>query len=258
MIPLIDASAAQDLAKAGLAQLVDGTWLMPGSSLTRETLAQTTAVADTNTIKALPAGERPAGSAEIFSRSGVRADTLLCVYDRRDNFSAPWVLWLLASLGANVALIEDWQNAALGEAEAIDGNFTALSDPRRMNATKSDVLAALGTDIQIIDARSAGRFTGSDPEPRPECRSGHIPGSVNLHYALIKQGAAYRELDEIAATVKMLGIDLSRPIITTCGSGVTASILALAFYRLGARDIRVYQGSWAEWGVDQALPVETG
>jgi thiosulfate/3-mercaptopyruvate sulfurtransferase len=127
-----------------------------------------------------------------------------------------------------------------------------------MNATKDDVLAALGTQTQIIDARPAGRFLGKAAEPRPECRAGHIPGSVNIPFSTLKTERYFHNQESLWDLFGRAEIDLESPIITTCGSGVTASGLAFALTRCGAKQVQVYQGSWAEWGVDPSLPITTG
>ena len=257
MIPTLHAGAAQELAESGLAQLVDGTWLMPGSTAQTELLANTTAVVDTAALKALPHDTRAARAHEVFAASGVLGARPVAVYDRAGFFSAPWVAWLLASHGASVSLVSGV--GMEGDTRTLEGSgLVSTAEPERMNATKADVLAALGTRTQIVDVRPPERFAGSAPEPRPECRSGRIPGSLNLPFGRLKGDSAFRDYEDLAEAAATSGIDLERPVITTCGSGVTASAVAVVLQRLGATDVRVYQGSWAEWSMDPALPIETG
>ncbi|MSO98954.1 MAG: sulfurtransferase [Rhodospirillaceae bacterium] len=113
---------------------------------------------------------------------------------------------------------------------------------------------------QTVDARSAGRFTGAEPEPRPGLRSGHIPGARNVPF-----GSLYDPVSQtlkgpaaISAVFKSAGVDLAKPITTSCGSGVTACTVALGAYLLGKTDVNIYDGSWLEWGADHALPLESG
>ncbi|MCB2107966.1 MAG: sulfurtransferase [Rhodobacteraceae bacterium] len=113
---------------------------------------------------------------------------------------------------------------------------------------------------QSLDARSAGRFAGTDSEPRPGLRSGHIPGSRNLPFAVLYDSATQtmKSADAIANAFAGAGIDLDHPITTTCGSGVTACTVALGAYLVGKTDVAIYDGSWLEWGADSTLPLETG
>jgi thiosulfate/3-mercaptopyruvate sulfurtransferase len=111
---------------------------------------------------------------------------------------------------------------------------------------------------QVLDARSRGRFNGTEPEPRPGLRGGHIPGSLNLPYeTLYRPDGTLKSPDDLRGAVTASGIDLGRPIVTTCGSGVTASVLALALHQLGRPDVAVYDGSWSEWGGRADTPIET-
>lgn len=112
---------------------------------------------------------------------------------------------------------------------------------------------------QVVDARGPGRFEGTEPEPRTNVRSGHIPDSLNVHYAdLFNDDETYKDTDGLRAVFQTAGVDLSRPIVTSCGSGLTACVLALALNRLGHQSVAVYDGSWAEWGGLADMPVETG
>ena len=112
---------------------------------------------------------------------------------------------------------------------------------------------------EIIDARSPGRFEGTAPEPRAGLRSGHIPGARNVPYAtLLNPDGTMKPVEALRAVFEAAGVDLSRPVITSCGSGITAAVLSLALERIGHRNHALYDGSWAEWGMYDDLPVETG
>jgi thiosulfate/3-mercaptopyruvate sulfurtransferase len=111
---------------------------------------------------------------------------------------------------------------------------------------------------QVLDARSAGRFNGTEPEPRAGLRGGHIPGSLNLPFPqLFNPDRTFRSAEELRRAFAGAGVDLARPIVTTCGSGVTAAVLALGLYLIGRTDVAVYDGSWSEWGGRPDVPVET-
>ncbi|MEO6716195.1 MAG: sulfurtransferase [Novosphingobium sp.] len=138
-------------------------------------------------------------------------------------------------------------------------HFTAWSDDKLLRS-KADMLANLTTLAeQVVDARGAGRFAGTDPEPRADIAPGHIPGARNLPYGqLFNADGTWKDKDGIEAAFATAGIDLGKPVVTTCGSGVTASVLAFGMHLLGKQDVPLYDGSWAEWGSDPATPKATG
>jgi thiosulfate/3-mercaptopyruvate sulfurtransferase len=140
------------------------------------------------------------------------------------------------------------------------GKFTATFDPSYVRS-KAQLVANLDSRVeQTIDARAANRFEGSVPEPRVGLRSGHIPGSRNLPYNLLFDAATgtMKPIDELRAAFDAAGLDIARPVVTTCGSGVSAAVLTLALYRLGVRGSGLYDGSWSEWGLQNGPPVATG
>lgn len=238
---------------------VDATWVLPGRTEPLDGyLFGTTHSIDTDVIKAFPIEKRLSGAAKVFGQCGLRGEQTVAVYDRAGLFSAPWVWWMLRSHGRKAVLVEGWGDTVPSSPEPTASFFGSSANPATMNATKEDVLEVLGTGTQIIDARPAARFAGEAEEPRAGSRAGHIPGSINIPFSTLKSGREFHDTETLWELFDDQEIDLTSPIITTCGSGVTASGLAFALTRCGAKHVRVYQGSWAEWGMDASLPIATG
>jgi len=203
----------------------------------------------------------------MVGKLGIGSDQTIVVYDSVGLFSAPRVWWSLVAMGArDVRILEGglpaWRAQGLpvesGETTRPPAAFAARLDPGRI-ADRATVLAALEGPTPIVDARPAIRFAGGAPEPRPGLRAGHIPGSLNLPFASLIEDGRLRPRDELVAALRDAGVPTTEPSITSCGSGVSAAILALAFEIAGAPPARVYDGSWAEWGrEDEGTPVETG
>lgn len=204
-----------------------------------------------------------------MERLGIGNDTDVVLYDALGLFTAarPW--WMLRAMGHDHVAILDgglpkWkaENRPLSQDEAAprSGRFNAslnMSFFHDINDLKDNIKTK---EKQVLDARSAARFAGSEPEPRPGCRAGHIPGSLNAPYDLLLDPDTKTVLpaDRLKAVFQGSGIDPSRPVVTTCGSGVTACMLALGLHLTGRRDVAVYDGSWAEWGTADDTPIETG
>ena len=211
-------------------------------------------------------------SPETFARAvgalGIGDGDRVVVYDSRGVVSATRVWWTFRVFGHDTVAVLDgglpkWRAegrpVAGGSAAPAARRFTARFRPalvRDMAQVKTNV----GTGgEQVVDARSRGRFVGTEPEPRAGLRGGHVPGSRNLPYdELHAADGTLKPAAELRTAFTKAGVDLSRPIVTTCGSGITASVLAFALHRLGREDVAVYDGSWTEWGGRDDTPVEKG
>ena len=199
---------------------------------------------------------------------GVGDGHQVVIYDAAGLFSAARLWWLFRLMGqARAAVLDGGLPLWRAEGRPIEDAPPAIRD-RHMTARRRDgwvrdvtevaASAKLG-DRVIVDARSPARFEGAEPEPRAGLRAGHIPGARNLHYAtLLREDGTLREPAALRAAFEAAGVDLARPVVTTCGSGVTAAILSLALERIGHRDHSLYDGSWTEWGAYHDLAVETG
>ena len=211
----------------------------------------------------------PEQFAERVGAMGVSSKDAIVVYDTSgQNFSAPRLWWMFRSFGhAQVAVLDGGFPKWTREGRAVSTDvpprtpvhFVARREPARVRDLVSMRRNLELAQEQVVDARSAGRFEATAPEPRAGVRGGHIPGSVNVHYArLVREDGTLRDADELRAIVTGAGLDLDRPIVASCGSGVTACAVLLALDVLGAKDTAVYDGSWTEWGSTADVPVETG
>jgi thiosulfate/3-mercaptopyruvate sulfurtransferase len=199
---------------------------------------------------------------------GVGDGHQVVVYDGSGLFSAARVWWTFRLMGKlDVAVLDGGMPKWRSEGREIEDMPPVLRD-RHMTVSRQNHLikdvtqvahAAKLREAEIIDARGPARFAGTTAEPRPGLRSGHIPGARNVPYTtLLNSDGTMKSVAGLRAAFESAGVDLSRPAITTCGSGITASILSLALERMGHRDHALYDGSWAEWGMYDDLAVATG
>ena len=208
--------------------------------------------------------------AEGVSALGVGDDSHVVVYDTVGLYSAARVWWMFRVFGhGRVSVLAGglprWRAEGRpmesGEPAIAPGSFTPRALDDTLVRSFEQVRATLGTgDAQIVDARAAARFTGEDPGPRPDLPRGHIPGSRNVPFdaVLDDDAAALGETGNIRRAFVDAGVDPARPVIATCGSGITACTLALALAAIGAEQVAVYDGSWSDWGSRADAPVESG
>ena len=212
-------------------------------------------------------------SADLFAQKigalGIGDDDRVVVYDSAGLSSAGRAWWMLRLFGHHdVAVLDGGLPKWRAEARPLDAaapsppqrRFTAHFDPSLVRDKRALIETLATRREQVVDARAAGRFDGTAPEPRAGMRSGHIPGSRNVPYELLTDPGTrqLKSADELARLFRDAGVTLDRQVVTSCGSGVTACALAFALHLIGHPGVAVYDGSWSEWGLPGDTPIETG
>lgn len=211
-------------------------------------------------------------NAEQFGRDvgalGVSNADIVVLYDSGAWVAAPRAWWMFVAFGHNnVRVLDGGLKTWIAEGRAVESgkgaakpaSFHAMFDPKRIRSKREIIDNVASHDEQVVDARAADRFEGSAKEPWPGRRSGRIPGSLNVPYsALIETNGAMKPLEQLRAAFFEAGVDLQKPAVTSCGSGVSAAVLTLALYRLGVENSALYDGAWAEWGLPDGPPLATG
>jgi thiosulfate/3-mercaptopyruvate sulfurtransferase len=259
-------------------QVVDATWYMPGENRSgREDHAHghipgavffdIDAISDhgTDLPHMLPT---PETFACAVGGLGLHREATVVVYDAQGIFSAPRVWWTLRTMGFPKVFVLDggllkWRAEGRplesDEAQPPSTSLESVFDPNLVRDLDAVRNLLERREAQLVDARAGPRFRGEAPEPRAGLRSGHMPGACNVPWgSLVNVDGTLKSADELRSAFETAGVDLAKPIVTTCGSGVSAALLALALARLGRHDVPVYDGSWTEWAGRADTPVVTG
>lgn len=224
------------------------------------------AIADLSTglPHSIPSPEEFAAAVE---KLGISDTDTIVVYDGPGIFTAPRVWWMFRTMGAkNVYVMDGGLDGWKKEGRPLDtdlpepapGHFRPHFNPAAVTSFDEMHDIVSSGSRQIADARGAGRFTGEEPEPRAGMRSGHMPGARSMPSGIFSVDGRLKDLDALKATFQSAGIDLDAPVVTTCGSGITAAIITLALHSLGHENNTLYDGSWSEWGGRPDTPVVTG
>lgn len=264
------------LGKPGLS-IIDGSWYLPTQN--RDARAEYQAAhipgavffdqdavvsPDSPLPHTLPS---PGLFAQFASSMGVDEKDTIVVYDGPGFFSAPRVWWMFRLMGAkDVYVLDGGFDRWKAEGRPVTAETTKIAscffevdcDPSRVVSFEEMRRIVDGKTAQIADARPAGRFAGTDPEPRPGVRGGHMPGARNVPATSLSRDGSLLPVPELRAALEAAGLDLAKPVVTSCGSAVTAAVVSLALESVGHPQHRLYDGSWSEWGGRSDTPVVTG
>ena len=259
-------------------RVIDGSWHMPADN--RDAAADFVAARIPGAvhfdIEAISDHESPLPhmlpSPEDFATAvgalGIASTDHIVIYDSRGLFSAARVWWMFRVMGHDdVAVLDGGLPRWVAEGRAIESGpadapkprtFIPRFRPELVRDADQVLRVAESRQALILDARATDRFRGEAPEPRAGLRSGHIPGSNNVPWPTLLRDGALLKPEALAQRFAEADVDIDRPLVTTCGSGVSAATIALALAVLGRWDVPVYDGSWSEWGGDESFPIATG